>query len=66
MDPRGRMLLLTMKSSKSSTMVPSPRGAKLDQMLKPKTQGRERMKRAKKLTRRDFFGADGGSFLNAS
>ena len=39
--PRGRMLLLTRKSSRSSTQVPLPRGSKPLQILKPKTQGRD-------------------------
>ena len=39
--PRGRMLLLMRKSSRSSTQVPAPRGWKSASRLKPRAQGSE-------------------------
>ena len=48
-------MLLTMKSSRSRMIVPFPRGATCDQTLKPRTQGRDRMKMAKKLNVLAFF-----------
>lgn len=45
----------TMKSSKSRTLEPSPKGAKPDQRLKPRTQGIERRNIPTPPMRQTFF-----------
>lgn len=55
MLPIGRRLLLRMKSSRSRTVLPSPRGAKLPQRLKPSTHGTDRMMMAAILQRTAFL-----------
>ena len=41
-EPRGRILLDTIKSSRSIMLVPAPRGCMPDSTLNPSTAGRER------------------------
>ena len=53
--PIGRRLLLRIKSSRSRTVLPSPRGAKLLQRLKPSTQGRDKRMMAAMLQRTAFL-----------
>ena len=55
MLPIGRRLLLRIKSSRSRTVLPSPRGAKLLQRLKPSTHGRDKMMMAAMLQRTAFL-----------
>ena len=40
----GKILLLKIKSSRSKTFEPSPKGWKLDQILKPNAQGNDKIK----------------------
>ena len=49
-EPSGRILLDTMKSSRSMMFVPAPSGCIPDKMLKPNTAGRERRIIATMLT----------------
>lgn len=54
-EPKGRITLLTMKSSRSNTTVPLPSGLKFLSTLKPNTQGIEPIRTIKKLMAHDFF-----------
>lgn len=48
-------MLLTIKSSKSKTALPSPSGWKADHKLYPNTHGRDNTVIATRLIRHDFF-----------
>ena len=57
----GRKQLLTRKSSKSRTDEPEAKGTNSDQRLKPKAQGRERIKIATPQIIQAFFLPQPGS-----
>ena len=54
-EPNGRIVELTIKSSKSKTPVPAPNGWKFDQRLNPKIHGIEKTSTMIQFTRQDFF-----------
>lgn len=54
-EPKGRILLLIIKSSMSRIVEPAPRGVIPDHKLKPRAQGTDKRVTAKKLIRHAFL-----------
>lgn len=49
MAPRGKILQLVMKSSRSKILVPGPSGTKLLKVLQPKAQGSDKHHKIRQL-----------------